>query len=171
MSKPYAWSLLLLMSVAVVAVAVFVGVRRRRARAADAAATAGASLPMCLEPTYVGIVEDVLGDLADLRTQHRAWVEERGRMQDPVELLCILFDDCGVNEWVHAAHASPCPRLHAALREAERLLQPIDLDVEPARLLTNPQWQAFAAQCAEALAALRECRAARGIRRPPAESL
>jgi hypothetical protein len=98
-------------------------------------------------------VMSCLRDLADQTLQERTWLQEKpGGPASPVELVCQLFDDTALSDYLAKARGAPLfsSSVDTLLREISGLLSQVDLDLPPRLLLREPQWQEVQTKAAEA---------------------
>ncbi|NVB85710.1 MAG: hypothetical protein HOV81_45520 [Kofleriaceae bacterium] len=96
---------------------------------------------MTPEPWHAAVLES-LAELRDADRQRGAWVERTGEPfpKSPGALVDELFDDTGLIELLSAGTVFG-DKADALLRELSALLDDIDLDQAPTKLLADRTWQ------------------------------
>lgn len=97
-----------------------------------------------------------LEEASDIGGQRAGWVDRtRTHFPTPAELVCQIFDDSGVDDLL-ADGIVFSETTDAALRRLSTLAAGLDLDDEPARLVSSEGWIEFAREAARVLALVRE---------------
>lgn len=91
-----------------------------------------------------------LATAADIETQKTAWLEQRGYLPCPAELLCQLFDDSAIDDLLERGDVFS-PTTDQTLRELSELAGRIDATEPPQRLLRSREWVRFVTVAARAL--------------------
>jgi hypothetical protein len=105
-------------------------------------------------PDYTKIeVLSCLRDLADRDLQEQTWLQAKpGGPASPTELVCQLFDDTALCDYLSARRSAPVfsTSVDTLLRQISALISELDLTLPPGLLLRKPQWQEVRAKAAEA---------------------
>jgi len=100
------------------------------------------------------LVIDSLRDLSDRTAQERSWLIHRdGAVPSPVEIVSTLFDDSGLGDLLDQGPVFS-PETDALLVQLGELVDNLNLQEPPEKLLMDPRWQALREHAAKALASL-----------------
>jgi hypothetical protein len=106
--------------------------------------------------TWQRDVVDRLRELSNADKQEQAWVNKiDGSLPSPTELVCMLFDDTGIQEEMESGVAFS-PRADALLRQLDQMLDPVDVEIPPSELLASDAWKQVRLVAQEALSAIHE---------------
>ena len=94
--------------------------------------------------TWKGRILAALGDMADEQFQRRAWTGIGPEVSSLVEVICGLFDDALLREYVEKYGSSLSPKTLSDLGKLDRKIKVLDtdhLDTLPVlELIDSPQW-------------------------------
>lgn len=89
-------------------------------------------------------VSEALLDLCNSELQQESWIQgSPGGPTSPTELVCELFDDTGLSEYLADASKEPVFTIHVddMLRQIESSLTDLDLAGPPSKLLEDKRWR------------------------------
>lgn len=93
---------------------------------------------------WKGRIKSALADMADEQFQRRAWTGAGPEVSSLVEVICGLFDDALLLEYVEQYRETLPPKVLLDVRDLDRKIERLDtdyLDTLPAlEVVDNPQW-------------------------------
>jgi hypothetical protein len=93
---------------------------------------------------WKGRIQAALSDMADEQFQRRAWTGIGPEVSSLVEVICGLFDDALLREYVEKYTSTLAPKTLSDVRDLDRKIQSLDtdhLDTLPVlEVIDSPQW-------------------------------
>lgn len=95
-----------------------------------------------------------LEQASDIERQRRAWTAHSHDVPDPTELMCQIFDDSAVGDFLEEGPVFS-EAADASLRRLSSLADRVDLHLPPDALLASEVWIEFAREAGRALTLVR----------------